>query len=29
MIAGLTTTLEGFGKKAKSKINIQDLEKVM
>jgi len=26
MISGLTTTLEGLGKKTKSKISIQDLE---
>ena len=26
MLSGLTTTIEGLGKKAKSKMSIQDLE---
>jgi hypothetical protein len=29
MLQGLTTTIEGFGKKAKAKISIQDLELVV
>jgi len=29
MLAGLTTTIEGLGKKTKAKMSIQDLEKVI